>query len=273
MESLAYTGLRSLSWRMGKDVELSGNNPYDLMGVTIDGIEYFCGNWDQVYEAAEREARNILEEGELSVETLSGYVDDEEFASDWSEGERDYFYEEVNSRPSDYIQDDPEDYSEEDEQRRKELESKIAELDEKMNESEDDEEIKELGEEQAEAQEELDGIEPTEYSEEQKDNAIESLVENLKTEIERHGAVEYLSHEFGYRGDDLRKAIERYFDDDQFVKDVVDNDGVASVLNHYDGNEYSMKDLNVFPTALPEEVVDFVGAENVAKGDIYFYRY
>ena len=225
------------------DVLPTDSSHYDFNIYRVKGMgglrepkEYATKRSDDAFESLVDYYRNIIDE--VSLDAYSNYVKANIDGDSVAEDFRDYYYDEIRDNLESYF--DNVGYSEEQQERIRELEDYINELEDKISELQDqmgDEENEEIQEwiDEAEsnkerAQEEIDEMTP-EVSEEMIEEEVESRLEDI-----RRDPYEFLT-DMGY---DL-KIIGNYVDLDDIARDVANN-GDYGDLNSYDGryDEYKV---------------------------------
>jgi vacuolar-type H+-ATPase subunit I/STV1 len=205
--------------------------------VLIDGFkdrEYSVGTEEEMDAAALEYAKNYIDDV-----GLDGF--NESFIEDYLDvdaivrvAEEDYDYQ-IRDYPEGYFSDSDYELTDEQEERKDELETMIYDLEQQRLELDSDDEnyydYDEDLENQIEAlQEELDSIEvDTEPTEEMIENKVEEYVRDV-----RRDPLNYLK-EYGL-------PIKEYIDEEELAKGLVDSDGYG-IMNSYDGN-YDTEEVN-----------------------------
>ena len=157
---------------------------------------------------------------------MEWHVDGERVA-DYAE---DWFWDDMNDSPEDYLDDDDRELSKEAENNIDLLDEMLGELQSDLEETDDEMEEEELlskiEELEVEKQDISDDDDNYEYTEEAKDN----YVEHRKNEV-KDDPVGFL-RDFG-----MEESIKDFIDEDDFIEAVIEADGRGHTLASYDGNE------------------------------------
>jgi len=204
---------------------------YDYYGMyefEYGGAEYAVGPDDAADEAAIERTRNLLDD--IGYDGFSpGFIDDYVDGNAVADYMEDWFYDDVQDRPEDYLDDDDRELSKEGEAMIDAIDEDLGDLNEQLEEAEDWEEeeilnkITELEEQKEDISEDDDNFE---YTEEAKDRYVESRMDEV-----RYDPMEAL-REWG-----LEDRIEEFIDEDEFIDGVIQADGRGHTLSSYDGNE------------------------------------
>ena len=196
--------------------------------------EYTVGTGEEMDDAALQYAKSYVDDSGadgFSESFIEDYLDVDAIVN---MAEEDYDYQ-VRENPESYFSDDDYELTDEQEERKDELETMIYDLEQQRLELDSDDEnyydYDEDLENQIEAlQEELDSIEvDTEPTEDMIDNKVAELVRSV-----RRDPLEYLK--------DYGLDIKEYIDEDELAQGLVDSDGWG-IMNSYDGN-YDSEEVN-----------------------------
>ena len=192
------------------------------------GMEFLVATDDAADELAYESVKNLIDDiglGEFSSWLIKNHIDGEKVAESF----RDYFDEDVRENPEGYLDDGDRELTRESERRISEIEDKISDLQDQLDDDDVDEDgiNEEIEELESEKEYILEDDDSYEYSE----TAINNAVENRLSEIERD-PLDTLK-EFGM-------DVFDYVDIDDLIKEVVDTDGRGHMLAGYDGNEGSV---------------------------------
>ena len=205
---------------------------YGMYEFEYAGAEYAVGDDSSADEAAFERTKSLLED--IGYEGFNpGFVEshiDGDRVADFME---DWFYDDMNDRPEDYLDEDDREMTDEAEEKLNDIDGDIGEA---------QEELEGLGsvtnkEEWEEIIDRIDGLENRkeeitedddnwEYTEEAKDDYVESR----KGEV-RDDPMNFL-RDFG-----MEDRIADFVDEDGFVDDVISSDGRGHTLSSYDGEE------------------------------------
>jgi len=196
--------------------------------------EYTVGTGEEMDDAALQYAKSYVDDSGadgFSESFIEDYLDVDAIVN---MAEEDYDYQ-VRENPESYFSDDDYELTDEQEERKDELETMIYDLEQQRLELDSDDdnyyEYEEDLDNQIEAlQEELDSIEvDTEPTEDMIDNKVAELVRSV-----RRDPLEYLK--------DYGLDIKEYIDEDELAQGLVDSDGWG-IMNSYDGN-YDSEEVN-----------------------------
>jgi hypothetical protein len=113
--------------------------------------------------------------------------------------------------------------------------------------------------------------EDDEYTEDQIDNAVTEYKRRMKEEISGD-PFRFLTREMGLTPEEATERLKHYINKDELLKDAINSDGRGHFLNSYDGVEYSLGDLDLVWGNFPDDLISFLGIENLKKDEIYLYR-
>jgi len=193
------------------------------------GAEYALGDDDAADEAAFERTKSLIED--IGYEGFSaGFVEshiDGQKVADYME---DWFYDDMNDRPEDYLDEDDRELTNEAEEKVDDIDGDIGELQEELegleNENGEQEILDRIEELENYKEEITEDDDNWEYTEEAKDDYVESR----KGEV-RDDPMNFL-RDFG-----MEDRIADFIDEDDFVDDVISSDGRGNSLSSYDGNE------------------------------------
>ena len=202
---------------------------YGMYEFEYGGAEYALGDDDAADEAAFERTKSLIED--IGYEGFSaGFVEshiDGQKVADYME---DWFYDDMNDRPEDYLDEDDRELTDEAEEKIDDIDGDIGELQEELgdveSESEEQEIVDQINELENRKEEITDDNDNWEYTEEAKDVYVESR----KGEV-RDDPMNFL-RDFG-----MEDRIADFIDEDDFVDDVISTDGRGNSLSSYDGNE------------------------------------
>jgi len=196
--------------------------------------EYTVGTEEEMDAAALEYAKNYIDDvgaDGFNESFIEDYLDVDAIVN---MAEEDYDYQ-VRENPESYFSDDDYELTDEQEERKDELETMIYDLEQQRLELDSDDEnyydYDEDLENQIEAlQEELDNIEvDTEPTEDMIDTKVAELVRDV-----RRDPLDYLKN--------LGLDIKEYIDEDELAQGLVDSDGWG-IMNSYDG-QYDTEEVN-----------------------------
>jgi len=202
---------------------------YGMFEFEYAGAEYAIGDDDSADEAAFERTKSLIDdigyEG-FNPGFMESHIDGDQVA-DYME---DWFYDDMNDRPEDYLDEDDREMTDEAEQKIDDIDGDIGELQEELegleNEDEDQEIRDRIDELEAYKDEITEDDDNWEYTEAAKDE----YVEGRKTEA-RDDPMTFL-RDWG-----MEDRVSDFIDEDSFVEDVVSSDGRGHTLSSYDGEE------------------------------------
>lgn len=192
-----------------------------------------AGRYDDVYDAAVEDQEQLLDD--VGLDGLPSWLIEDNLDKDQIRNQmEEYYRDDVSQNPEIYFDDDDFELTDEQEERKEELENYINEMEdlktekkEELENTEDEDEIADLEREIEEiedniekAQDELDNIEPdTEPTDEMIDGKVYWLVKG-------RDPLDWLK--------ELGSDLKDYVDIKGVAKDIVDSDGIQT-LSRYDG--------------------------------------
>ena len=204
---------------------------YDYYGMyefEYGGADYAVGDDEAADEAAFERTKNLIDD--IGYEGFNpGFMEyhiDGNQVADYME---DWFYDDMNDNPEDYLDDDDRELSKEGETMIDAIDEDLGDLNEELEEAEDWEEeeilnrITELEERKEEISEDDDNWE---YTEEAKQRYVEERMDEVKND-----PMDAL------RNWGMEDRVADFIDEDAFIEDVVSTDGRGHTLSSYDGNE------------------------------------
>ncbi len=205
---------------------------YDYYGMyefEYSGAEYAVGDDDSADEAATERTRSLIDdigyEG-FTPSFMEWHVNGERVA-DYAE---DWFWDDMNDSPEDYLDDDDRELSKEAENNIDLLDEMLGEFQSDLEETDDEMEEEELlakiEELEIEKQDISDDEDNYEYTEEAKNNYVERRRDEVKDD-----PVGFL-RDFG-----MEESIKDFIDEDDFIEAVIESDGRGQTLSSYDGVE------------------------------------
>jgi hypothetical protein len=202
---------------------------YGMYEFEYDGAEYAIGDDEAADEAAFERTKSLIDdigyEG-FNPGFMESHIDGDELA-DYME---DWFYDDMNDRPEDYLDDDDRQMTDEAEEKIDDIDGDIGELQEELeageNEEGEQEILDKIDELEAYKEEISEDDDSWEYTEEAKND----YVEERKSEV-RDDPMSFL-RDWG-----MEDRVSDFIDEDSFVEDVVSSDGRGHTLSSYDGDE------------------------------------
>ena len=206
---------------------------YDYYGMyefEYGGADYAVGDDEAADEAAFERTKNLIDD--IGYEGFSpGFMEyhiDGNQVADYME---DWFYDDMNDNPEDYLdEDDDRELTKEGKERLESLQEEIGEYQEQLEETEDLTEIEELEGLIEELEDSIEDIKEDvhyyDYTEEAKQRYVEGRMDEVKND-----PMDAL------RNWGMEDRVADFIDEDAFIEDVVSTDGRGHTLSSYDGNE------------------------------------
>ena len=142
----------------------------------------------------------------------------------------DWYYDDMNDRPEDYLNEDDREMTNEAEEKLDDIDGDIGELQEELenveSESEEQEIVDQIDELENRKEEITEDNDNWEYTEEAKDTYVEGRKDEVKNDPMN------ALRDFG-----MEDRIGDFIDEDGFVDDVISSDGRGQSLSSYDGDE------------------------------------
>ena len=215
-------------------------NVYDLIPTGYDtneyaefeygGADYLIATEEGADEYAYERVESLLDD--IGFEGFNpGFMEQHVDADEVADYFEDWFYEDLNESPEDYLdEDDDRELTKEGKDRIESLKEEIGEYQEQLEDTDDMTEEEELLGMIEELEETIEEIEEDddyyEWTEEAKENYVESRLDDV-----RYDPVGFL-RDYG-----MENQIENFIDKDNFIEDVISSDGRGHTIASYDGEE------------------------------------
>jgi hypothetical protein len=194
------------------------NKVYAFEVVGLKGREYMVGLYDDMYEAAVEYNENTLDE--IGLDGLQKWlIEDNLDRSKIRDEMEEWYRNDITDYPEGYFNTDDYELTDEQEERKEELENQISELQGQLENTEDENQVADLEEQIQNLQDELDSIVA---NEEPTDEMIEKKVMEY---VRGRDEVEWLK--------ELDMDMKDYVDMKSVARDIVDHDGMGT-LSSYD---------------------------------------
>ena len=205
---------------------------YDYYGMhefEYGGAEYAVGDDDAADEAATERTRSLIED--IGYEGFNpGFMEDHIDGDAVADYMYDWFWDDVNDAPEDWLEDDDREISKEAEDRLDDIDEDIGELQEQLeeveSESEEEEIVARIDELESYKEEISEDDDNWEYTE----NAKESVVESRMDDV-RDDPMSFI-RDWG-----MEDRVEDFINEDEFIEEVIMSDGRGHTLSSYDGDE------------------------------------
>jgi hypothetical protein len=202
---------------------------YGMYEFEYDGAEYAIGDDEAADEAAYERTKNLIDdigyEG-FNPGFMESHIDGDQVA-DYME---DWFYDDMNDRPEDYLDDDDRQMTDEAEEKIDDIDGDIGELQEELEGLENEDEGQEILDRIEELENYKEEISEDDDSWEYTEAAKDEYVEERKSEV-RDDPMSFL-RDWG-----MEDRVSDFIDEDGFIDDVVSSDGRGHTLSSYDGEE------------------------------------
>jgi hypothetical protein len=212
------------------DLIPTGYDTNDYAEFEYGGAEYLIATEDGADEYAYERVEQLIDDmgyQGFNPSFVESHIDGN-LVADYFE---DWFYEDVNEQPEDYLdEDDDRELTKEGKDRIESLKEEIGEYQEQLEETEDTTEEEELRGLIEELEETIYNIETDdyyyEYTEEAKENYVESRIQEVKDD-----PLNWL------RDLGMEEQMDNFIDKDGFIEDVISSDGRGHTISNYDGEE------------------------------------
>jgi hypothetical protein len=206
------------------------SNSVDYAEFEYGSAEYLIateeGADEYAYERVDSLIDDIGYEG-FNPGFMESHVDADEVAKYFE----DWFWDDMNEHPEDYLdEDDDKELTREGKDRVESLKEEIGEYQEQLEETEDTTEEEELLSMIEELEERIEDVEGDDdyydWTEEAKENYVESRLDDV-----RYDPVSFL-RDYG-----MEDQMENFINKDDFIEDVISADGRGHTISSYDGEE------------------------------------
>ena len=212
------------------DLIPSGYDTTSTAEFEYGGAEYLIATDEGADEYAYERVDSLIDD--IGFEGFNpGFMEDHINADEVADYFEDWFWEDVNDRPEDYLDEDNDrELSQEGKDRIESLKEEIGEYQEELEETEDITEEEELLGMIEELEETIEDIENDDdyydWTEEAKDNYVESHKQDVKED-----PVAWL-RDYG-----MEDRMDQFIDREEFIDDVIISDGRGHTISSYDGEE------------------------------------
>ena len=202
---------------------------YGMHEFEYGGAEYAVGDDNAADEAATERIRSLIEdigyEG-FNPGFLYDHIDGDELA-DYME---DWFYDDMNDAPEDYLDDDDREISKEAEDNLDAIDEIIGEFNEELEETDNEIDREELETKIEDLEMEKQDISEDDDNWEYTEDAKDEYVERRKDEV-RDDPMSFI-RDWG-----MEDRISDFINEDDFIEEVIISDGRGHTLSSYDGEE------------------------------------
>ena len=202
---------------------------YGMYEFEYGGAEYAVGDDESADEAAFERTKSLIED--IGYEGFSpGFVESHIDGDQVAEYMEDWFYDDMNDRPEDYLDEDDREMTDKAEEKVDDIDGDIGDLQEELEELETEDGEQEILDRIEELEADKDEITEDDDNWEYTEAAKDEYVEGRKTEA-RDDPFTFL-RDWG-----MEDRVADFIDEDGFVNDVISSDGRGHTLSSYDGNE------------------------------------
>ena len=202
---------------------------YGMYEFEYGGAEYAVGDDESADEAAFERTKSLIED--IGYEGFSpGFVESHIDGDQVAEYMEDWFYDDMNDRPEDYLDEDDREMTDKAEEKVDDIDGDIGDLQEELEELETEDGEQEILDRIEELEADKDEITEDDDNWEYTEAAKDEYVEGRKTEA-RDDPMTFL-RDWG-----MEDRVSDFIDEDGFVEDVISSDGRGNSLSSYDGDE------------------------------------
>jgi DNA-binding transcriptional MerR regulator len=226
----------------------SYNGIYNFEVVGQRGKEYMVGTYDDMYEAAIEKTEQLLDDvglDGLKKELWMNNLDKDSIREYIEE----FYDNDIRESPESHFRQDDYELTDEQEERKEQLENQISDLKEQLENTQEEDEINDLEQQIDELQDEFDSIEPD-------DEPTEEMIEEKVSQYVKR-AMRDPANWFESMG--LEDSIQYYVNMKGVAKDIVDHDGIGTISSYdgsyddvyitgYDGTKYTRYNFVVVRT-------------------------
>jgi hypothetical protein len=186
--------------------------------------EYMVGTYDDMYDAAVESQEQLLDDIGLESLPQNLLMDnlDKESIREYVE---EFYEDDIRENPEGYFRKQDFELTDEQEERKEQLENQISDLKEQLENTQEEDEINDLEQQIDELQDELDSIEPD-------DEPTEEMIEEKVSEYVKRAMKNPVNW---IKSMDMEDSIKYYVNKKGVAKDIVDSDGIG-VISSYDGS-------------------------------------
>ena len=208
------------------DYEHSGLATFEWLGSDYENSVWTVGDWDEVYEAAKEDQRNLIDDIGLegyNPTFVGGHIDVDEVIEYFSE----MFESDIYESPESYFDESDIPLSDEQESMVSKLEEELSTQNDVVYNSEDESEVEEAEERVSEIESEIEDIKLSPEGEPTVE-MVESVLDDRLDEV-KNDILSYMN--------DYGMDLKDYVDIESLISDVIDMDGTGPSLGGYDGEE------------------------------------
>jgi hypothetical protein len=200
------------------------NKVYAFEVIGLRNQEYMVGTYDDMYEAAIEKTEQLLDDvglDGLKKELWMNNLDKDSMREYIEE----FYDNDIRESPESHFRQDDYELTDEQEERKEQLENQISDLKEQLENTQEEDEINDLEQQIDELQDEFDSIEPD-------DEPTEEMIEEKVSQYVKR-AMRDPANWFESMG--LEDSIQYYVNMKGVAKDIVDHDGIGTISS-YDGS-------------------------------------
>jgi predicted nuclease with TOPRIM domain len=202
--------------------------PYGtLYNFEVTGLrnqEYMVGTYDDMYDAAIENTEQLLDDVGLDGinQSLIESNIDEDSIREYIE---EFYDNDIRESPESHFRQDDYELTDEQEERKEQLENQISDLKEQLENTQEEDEINDLEQQIDELQDEFDSIEPD-------DEPTEEMIEEKVSNLVRRAMKDPVNW---LKSMDMEDSIKYYVNTRGVAEDIVDSDGIGT-LSSWDGS-------------------------------------
>ena len=192
---------------------------FEVIGLRFQ--EYMVGTYDDMYDAAIENTEQLLDDVGLdgiSQSLIESNIDEDSIREYIEE----FYDNDIRESPESHFRQNDYELTDEQEERKEQLENQISDLKEQLENTQEEDEINDLEQQIDELQDEFDSIEP---DDEPTEEMIEEKVSNLVRRAMKD-PVDWL------RGMDMEDSIQYYVNMRGVAEDIVDSDGIGTISSY-----------------------------------------
>jgi hypothetical protein len=202
------------------------SNIYTFEVIGKRNQEYMVGTYDDMYDAAVESQEQLLDDIGLESLPQNLLMDnlDKESIREYIE---EFYDNDIRESPESHFRQDDYELTDEQEERKEQLENQISDLKEQLENTQEEDEINDLEEQIDELQDEFDSIEPD-------DEPTEEMIEEKVSEYVKSAMKNPVNW---IKSMDMEDSIGSYVNLRGVAEDIISSDGFG-ILSGYDGRDY-----------------------------------
>jgi hypothetical protein len=197
---------------------------YNFEVIGLRNQEYMVGTYDDMYDAAIENTEQLLDDVGLdgiSQSLIESNIDEDSIREYIEE----FYDNDIRESPESHFRQDDYELTDEQEERKEQLENQISDLKEQLENTQEEDEINDLEQQIDELQDEFDSIEPD-------DEPTEEMIEEKVSNLVRRAMKDPVNW---LKSMDMEDSIKYYVNVKGVAEDIVDSDGIGTISS-YDGS-------------------------------------